>query len=336
MALVPTGHIKTIDDARRAIQKLASNKIGPKASPTFYGLTLTTPLIVSSGGTGLATLTNHGILLGSGTGAITPLAEATDGQIPIGDTGADPVLATITGTTNRVTVSNAAGSITLTGPQDYHTGASPTFVGLTLSNITAENTDVDKFLVDSTGVIKYRTGTQVLSDIGGQTQGDVLDDLNTLGVNAADSEFLVGTGVGALAWESGAILKTSLGLTIGTDVQAYHANLASLAVLTYAAASFIKMTGANTFALRTIGETADDLQATIDHDLLANGGAHDYAYISGNDGDTNVTGVELEELTDSSETTLHSHAGGNGVNICDGGSSNVVLDVLILDAETIT
>lgn len=58
--------------------------------------------------------------------------------------------------------------------------------------------------------------------------------------------------------------------TIGTDVQAYDAGLTSLAGLTYAAASFVKMTGANTFALRTIGETADDLQGTIDHDLTAN------------------------------------------------------------------
>jgi hypothetical protein len=36
---------------------------------------------------------------------------------------------------------------------------------------------------------------------------------------------------------------------------------------------------------------------------------HDYAHITGNDGNTDVTGAELEELTDASETTLHSHAG---------------------------
>lgn len=33
----------------------------------------------------------------------------------------------------------------------------------------------------------------------------------------------------------------------------------------------------------------------------------DYSNISGNDPSTNVTGAELEELTDTSETTLHSH-----------------------------
>lgn len=67
---------------------------------------------VAQGGTGAATLTDHGILLGSGTGAITPLGAATDGQLPIGSTGADPVLATITAGSG-ISVTNGAGSITI-------------------------------------------------------------------------------------------------------------------------------------------------------------------------------------------------------------------------------
>jgi len=50
----------------------------------------------------------------------------------------------------------------------------------------------------------------------------VLDDLNTLGAVTADSEFLVGTGAGTFAWESGATARTSLGLAIGTDVLAFQ------------------------------------------------------------------------------------------------------------------
>jgi hypothetical protein len=45
----------------------------------------------------------------------------------------------------------------------------------------------------------------------GQTQGDVLDDLNTTGANAAADEVLVGTGAGALSWESGDTLRGSIG-----------------------------------------------------------------------------------------------------------------------------
>lgn len=103
---------------------------------------------------------------------------------------------------------------------------------------------------------------------------------------------------------------TRLDTELGTDIQAWDAGLDSLAALSYASAGFIKVTAEDTYTIRTIGETADDLEATIDHDNLANGGAHDYAYISGNDGATDVTAAQLEELTDGSETTLHSHAGG--------------------------
>ena len=71
------------------------------------------PLTVAKGGIGVATLTNHGVLLGSGTGAITPLAVAADGELVVGSAGVDPVLATLTGTADEVVVTNAAGSITL-------------------------------------------------------------------------------------------------------------------------------------------------------------------------------------------------------------------------------
>ncbi len=55
------------------------------------------------------------------------------------------------------------------------------------------------------------------SDLGVtlQAYGAVLDDINAVGANAADGEVLVGTGAGALAWESGATLRTSLGLGTG-------------------------------------------------------------------------------------------------------------------------
>ena len=41
MAVVPTAHIKTIEDVRRVLQKLASNKMGANATPTFVNIILT-------------------------------------------------------------------------------------------------------------------------------------------------------------------------------------------------------------------------------------------------------------------------------------------------------
>jgi len=70
------------------------------------------PIQVALGGTGLATLTAHSLQVGNGTGTVTQLGVATNGQLPIGSTGADPVLAAITAGTN-ISVTNGAGSITI-------------------------------------------------------------------------------------------------------------------------------------------------------------------------------------------------------------------------------
>lgn len=61
---------------------------------------------------------------------------AANGELAIGN-GSGFTKAALTGTSNQLTVTNGAGSITLSTPQDIHTGASPSFGGLTLSGLTA-------------------------------------------------------------------------------------------------------------------------------------------------------------------------------------------------------
>jgi hypothetical protein len=77
-----------------------------------------TPLGVTSGGTGAASLTDGGILLGSGTGAVTATAVLADGEILVGD-----------GTTDPVAESGATARTSL----GLGTGDSPTFVTVTAS-----------------------------------------------------------------------------------------------------------------------------------------------------------------------------------------------------------
>ena len=73
---------------------------------------VTGTLPVANGGTGATTLTDGGVLLGSGTGAITATAVLTNGQLLIGDGTGDPTVGTLTGGSN-VTITNGAGSITI-------------------------------------------------------------------------------------------------------------------------------------------------------------------------------------------------------------------------------
>ncbi|MCP4124337.1 MAG: hypothetical protein GY751_21535 [Bacteroidetes bacterium] len=100
-------------------------------------ITLSGTLIVANGGTGATTLTDGGVLLGSGTGAITALGQATNGQLVIGSTGADPSLATLTDGAG-ITITEGAGSITIASSITQSTGANPTAeVGSTAVNGTA-------------------------------------------------------------------------------------------------------------------------------------------------------------------------------------------------------
>ncbi|KKM72890.1 hypothetical protein LCGC14_1415970, partial [marine sediment metagenome] len=74
-------------------------------------LTIDTALAVTSGGLGVATLADGGILLGSGTGAVTVLPRGGNGVILIGEDGSDPSMANITETGDAIVISNGAASI---------------------------------------------------------------------------------------------------------------------------------------------------------------------------------------------------------------------------------
>lgn len=51
---------------------------------------------------------------------------------------------------------------------------------LNLDSVTNANTDTDKFLVvDSDGDVHFRTGTQILTDIGGQPSGNIVTPIQT-------------------------------------------------------------------------------------------------------------------------------------------------------------
>ncbi len=71
-----------------------------------------TPVVSLIGPHGFTTQTIHGILLGQGTGAITATAAMTDGQLLVGQTGADPLPKTISGSGATITIS-ASGVVTI-------------------------------------------------------------------------------------------------------------------------------------------------------------------------------------------------------------------------------
>src|SRR5262252_728736 len=86
------------------------------------------------GTTAISAATAHGLVVATGATTAGSLGVATNGQLPIGSTGADPVLATLTGTTNQIAVATGAGSITLSIP------SSPTLPGTTTGTFSGNLT----------------------------------------------------------------------------------------------------------------------------------------------------------------------------------------------------
>ncbi len=85
-------------------------------SGTITGIT---DITVSDGGTGASSFTDGGVLLGSGTGAITAMAVLGDGEMIVGDGSTDPV---------------AESGATLRTSIGVGTGDSPQFTGIELGH----------------------------------------------------------------------------------------------------------------------------------------------------------------------------------------------------------
>ena len=105
-----------------------------------------------------------------------------NGQLLIGVTGGPPVSTSLTGTINQVNITNGAGSITLSTPQDIATTSNPIFNNLTVSTI---NTKIANDLV--TGPASAVTDR--LASYNGITGKIIKDSL----INTADVFLRTGT-----------------------------------------------------------------------------------------------------------------------------------------------
>ena len=111
MALVSPVNPSDPVSIRKMISKLASSSLGPTSSPVFVGITLTG-------------LTANSLMYPASGGLVTSLGAATNGQLPIGNTGNPPTIASITGTANQITMTAGAGSITLSIPSTLYVATS--------------------------------------------------------------------------------------------------------------------------------------------------------------------------------------------------------------------
>lgn len=163
------------------VANLDADKLdGQEGSYYLAAANFTGTLAVANGGTGATSLTDGGVLLGSGTGAITATAVLGDGEILIGDGSGDPSVLDV----------GSSSAITILG-----TVATGVWQGTTVA-------------------VGYGgTGATSLTD-GGVLLGSGSGAITAMSV-LADGEMIVGDGSGDPVAESGATLRTSIGVGTG-------------------------------------------------------------------------------------------------------------------------
>jgi hypothetical protein len=172
-------------------------------------------LTVANGGTGAATLTDGGVLLGSGTGAVTAMSVLADSEMIVGDGSTDPVAES--GATLRTSIGVGTGdSPQLTGIELGH-ATDTTIVRASSGDITIEGNAVYRAGGTDVPVTDGGTGASSLTD-GGVLLGSGTGAVTAMSV-LGDSEMIVGDGSGDPVAESGATLRTSVGVGTGDSPQ---------------------------------------------------------------------------------------------------------------------
>ena len=192
-----------VNSGAAVVANLDADKLdGQEGSYYLAAANVTGTLAVGSGGTGATSLTDGGVLLGSGTSAITATAVLGDGEILIGDGSGDPATLDV----------GSSSAITVLG---------------TVATGTWQGTDV--------GVAYGGTGVSTLTD-GGVLLGSGSSAITAMAV-LTDGQMIVGDGSGDPVAESGATLRTSIGVGTGDSPQFTAIELGAASDTTLARAS---------------------------------------------------------------------------------------------------
>jgi hypothetical protein len=160
--LTGTANQITVTNGPGSITLSLPQNIAVGSSPTFAGLTL-------------SSLTANSFLYSGTSGALTTTTAPTNGQLLVGSTGAAPVRAALTGTANQVVVTNGAGSITLSLPQDIGAASNVTFGSVTSAGAFGCNGKTAQTAATVNGAV---TGTAGVVYTG--TEQTMINDLKAL------------------------------------------------------------------------------------------------------------------------------------------------------------
>jgi hypothetical protein len=240
---------------------------------------------------------NDDTLTFAGSTGLTITTDATTDTITFTNSG----VTSIAGTTNQITASASTGSITLSTPQDIHTGANPTFAGATLGNI----------LVGVTGDNELDTssGNLTIDSAGGTTTIDdeliVSGDLQVTGNDIKNS-----AGTVSLTFDALQNVTVQGDLTIsGNELYSSSGRVA------YLVGTELELTGSLRIDGNTIKASDNNTNITMTSNTLTT-----FA------GDIKVTGNDIQSSTGATAITL------SGADVTIPGNLTVDTSTLFVDA----
>ncbi|QDK37231.1 hypothetical protein [Bdellovibrio sp. NC01] len=213
----------------------------------------------------------------------------------------------LNGTANQITVANAAGSVTLSTPQNIHTAATPTFAGLTLSNFS------------TAGIVK-NTAAGVLS--GGNSVALTADVSGVLPVASGGTNTNSFANYSVIASNSAGTALTSVPGTVNGSILQYSATGP-----VFSTASYPATTTANQLLYSSANNVVGGLATANNSVLLTNGsGVPSFAAISGD----NFTQYALLAGRAGGQTLYGGTAGSNTLTLA--GTSNVTPGNVIINS----
>ncbi len=303
---------------------------------------LDTDLVVADGGTGAGTFTDGGVLLGSGTDAITAMSVLGDSEMIVGDGSGDPV---------------AESGATLRTSIGVGTGDSPQFTAVNVgaaSDTTLARSSAGVLAVEG-NVMYHAGGTDVVVADGGTgastlTDGGILLGSGTGAVTAmsvlADGEFVVGDGTTDPVAESGDTARISLGVgsTSTWQITGLNIGAASDTTLTRVSAgdlqiesNIIYRAGGTDVAVTDGGTGASSLNNLITLGTHTTGNyvatltAGALIDLQNNSGETASPTVDVD-LTEAGEAAI---ANGDYILFLDGGATGTHAKEAIADVATL-
>lgn len=179
---------------------------------TINAINSNIPIEVTKGGTGAVTLTDHGVLVGSGTAAIDALAVGATGTVLQGTTGADP----------DFTATPSVTSITLSGGSALSsfvnwTSWTPTVVGGTTAGATTYTTQSGQYMrIGNVVIAQWIVSYSAATGTGDIVIGGLPLTIANVGGNVPYGTVVLSSA--GTAWPAGRTYLTAVGTTNATTM----------------------------------------------------------------------------------------------------------------------